>query len=164
LPGAWGSGTRPAGRAAAPCSRCWLGLQARAGAGSWRGRCGHKTVARLLVAGARCWYMLGPRSRGATQTRHLEPRTLPAQGNVSCLIFPLHQGKWPRLPLTRESRATNEHAILPPALRCCRIRAQRVRICLRRHDEWFTGEQTRAARKAGPNRAAFGRAAKHLHA
>ena len=39
-----------------------------------------------------------------------------------------------------------------------------MHVCLRRNAEWFTGEQTRAARKAGPNRAAFGRAAKHLHA
>jgi hypothetical protein len=39
-----------------------------------------------------------------------------------------------------------------------------VHIYLRRHAEWFPVEQTRAARKAGPNRAAFGHAAKHLHA
>jgi hypothetical protein len=44
-----------------------------------------------------------------------------------------------------------------------RVRAQHVNIYLRRYAEWFTREQTRAARKAGPNRAAFGRAAKHLH-
>ena len=39
-----------------------------------------------------------------------------------------------------------------------------MRIYLRRHAEWLPMEQTRAARKAGPNRAAFGHAAKHLHA
>ena len=44
------------------------------------------------------------------------------------------------------------------------MRAQHAYIYLRRHAEWFTGEQTRAARKAGLNRAAFGRAAKHLQA
>jgi hypothetical protein len=27
-----------------------------------------------------CWYVPDPRSRGATQIHHLEPRTLPAQG------------------------------------------------------------------------------------
>jgi hypothetical protein len=39
------------------------------------------------------------------------------------------------------------------------MRAHHVHIYLRRHAEWFPGEQTRAARKAGPNRAAFGRTA-----
>ena len=39
-----------------------------------------------------------------------------------------------------------------------------MHINLRRHAEWFPGEQARAALKAGPNRAAFGRTAKHLHA
>jgi hypothetical protein len=34
-----------------------------------------------------------------------------------------------------------------------------VYIYLRRHAEWFPVEQTRAARKAGSNRAAFGRTA-----
>jgi hypothetical protein len=42
------------------------------------------------------------------------------------------------------------------------MRAQHVHIYLRRHAEWFPGEQTTAARKAGPNRAAFRRAAKHI--
>jgi hypothetical protein len=40
----------------------------------------------------------------------------PLKAHASCLIFPLHQGnmsEWPRLPLTRESRATSEHAVLP---------------------------------------------------
>jgi hypothetical protein len=44
------------------------------------------------------------------------------------------------------------------------MRAHPVHIYLRRHAEWFPGEQIRAARKVGPNRAAFGRAAKHLQA
>jgi hypothetical protein len=52
---------------------------------------------------------------------HLTPRTLPAQGKrelpyISSSPRKDEQHKaleWPRLPLTRESRATNEHAILP---------------------------------------------------
>ena len=37
-------------------------------------------VKKLKANGASCWYVLDPRSRGATQIYHLEPRTLPAQG------------------------------------------------------------------------------------
>ena len=39
----------------------------------------------------------------------------------------------------------------------CMFLAPPVHIHLRRHAEWFPVEQTRTARKAGPNRAAFGR-------
>jgi hypothetical protein len=64
---------------------------------------------------------------GQTQTYHLKPiKHCPLKANASCLIFPLHQGKmssaqplsaeWPRLPLTRESRATNEQTALPQPL------------------------------------------------
>ena len=72
-------------------------------------------------AGVLIWCVLGPRSRGATQIYHLTPRTSPAQGKrelpyLSSSPREDEQHKaleWPRLPLTRESRATNEHAILP---------------------------------------------------
>ena len=65
--------------------------------------------------------MLGPRSRGATQIHHPEPRAFPAQGKRALPYLSSSPRKdeqrtapeWPRLPLTRESRATNEHAILP---------------------------------------------------
>jgi hypothetical protein len=48
----------------------------------------------------------------------------PLKANMSCLIFPLHQGKMSSVqplsgldpPLTRESRATNEHAVLLTAV------------------------------------------------
>ena len=66
-------------------------------------------------------YVLDPRSRGATQILHLEPRTLPAQGKraLPYLSSPPRKDEqrtapeWPRLPLKRESRATNEHATPP---------------------------------------------------
>jgi hypothetical protein len=66
-------------------------------------------------------YVPDPRSRGATQIHHLEHRTLPAQGKCAlpCLSSSTRKDEqrtapeWPRIPLTRESRATNEHTILP---------------------------------------------------
>jgi hypothetical protein len=60
-------------------------------------------------------YVLDPRSRGATKTYHLKPRTLPAQGKDEQRKAPESRKneqrtapEWPRLPLTRESRATND--------------------------------------------------------
>ena len=65
-----------------------------------------------------CWTLVAEEPHRSTI---LDLEHCPLKANVSCLIFPLHQGKmssaqaleWPRLPLTRESRATKDHTILP---------------------------------------------------
>jgi hypothetical protein len=65
--------------------------------------------------------VLGPRSRGATKVHYLGPRTFPAQGKRELPYLSSSPRKdekrkapeWPRLPPTRESRATNEHTALP---------------------------------------------------
>jgi hypothetical protein len=65
-----------------------------------------------------CWTLVAEEPHRSTI---LNLEHCPLKANVSCLIFPLHQGKmssaqaleWPRLPLTRESRATKDHTTLP---------------------------------------------------
>ena len=80
-----------------------------------------RSVSILILILTLLIYVLDPRSRGATQIHHFEPRTFPAQGTseLPCLSSSPRKDEqrtaheWPRLPLTRESRATNELTALP---------------------------------------------------
>jgi hypothetical protein len=62
-----------------------------------------------------CWTLVAEEPNRPT-TLNLEH--YPLKADVSCFIFPRKDEQrtapeWPRLPLTRDSRATNEHAALP---------------------------------------------------
>jgi hypothetical protein len=82
---------------------------------------GYRQVTSYQALQVLILYVLDTRSREATQIYHLKPRTLPAQGKreLSYLSSPPRKDEqrtsleWPRLPLTRESRATKDHTILP---------------------------------------------------
>ena len=73
----------------------------------------------IMVLIYMCWALVAEEPHRPT-TLNLEH--CPLKVNVRCLIFPLHLGKmkdeqrtaheWP-LPLTRDSRATNEHTVPP---------------------------------------------------
>jgi hypothetical protein len=82
--------------APAPTSQVWWLVACPCHVGEWgelRNVPPATVLARQVIKrfAVCCWCVLDPRSRGATQTHHLEPR--PLKANVSCLVFPLHQGK-----------------------------------------------------------------------